>query len=384
MREIKPGVFYTGAIDWNRRNFDSVMQTPDGVTYNSYLVKGTTHTALLDTVEPRFVEGLLKELEEVERLDYIVVHHTEQDHTGALPALLNKYPEAKIVCVAKAQTLAQYWFDLPPDRYMIVKDGDSIDLGGKTLTFYAMPWVHWADTMVSYLKEDRILFTCDLFGAHIAQAELFAGEDERVVIAAKQYYGVIMAPYRNFIAKHIERIAVMDVDLIAPSHGPLHNQPAKVIAAYREWTSDATKKLVLIPFVTMHDSTRLMVEILVDELTGRGVEALQLDMATPDVNRLAECFIDAAAIVWASPVVMAGAHPNVLYAALFANYLKPKAKVMAVIGSMGWGSKMVEQLTGIIGDSKVEYLEPVICKGIPREKDREALAGMAENLKFRI
>jgi len=380
MHEIKPGVQYVGAFDWNRRNFDSMMQTPDGVTYNSYLIKGETATALIDTVEPRFVEGLLKDLEGVRRLDYIVIQHTEQDHTGALPVLLNKYPEAKIVCVAKAQTLLQYWFDLPTDRYMIVKDGDSIDLGGKTLTFYAMPWVHWADTMVSYLKEDRILFTCDLFGAHIAQNELFAGDDERVITAAKQYYGVIMAPYRNFITKHLERIAAMEVDLIAPSHGPLHDQPAKVIAAYREWTSDATRNLVLIPYVTMHDSTRLMVEMLVEELTKRGVTALPLDMATPDTNRLAVGFIDAKAIVWASPVVMAGAHPNVLYAALFANYLKPKAKVMAVIGSMGWGSKMVEQLTGIIGDPKVEYLEPVIGKGIPREKEREALALLAESI----
>jgi flavorubredoxin len=384
MRTITPGVSSVGALDWNRRNFDSVMQTPEGVTYNSYLVKGTTHTALLDTVEPRFVEGLMGELLELETLDYIVIHHTEQDHSSALPVLVKKYPSAKIVCVSKAQTLLQYWFDLPAERFMIVKEGDSLDLGGKSLTFSLMPWIHWPDTMVTYLKEDRILFTCDLFGAHIAQSALFAGDDGRVIEAAKEYYGAIMAPYRGFIAKYLDRIDALEIDLIAPSHGPLHNKPAKIIAAYREWTADAAKKLVLIPFITMHDSTRLMVEMLAEELIKRDVEVLPVDLSAPDLNRLVVGFVDAGAIVWASPVFLTGAHPNVLYAAHFANYLKPKAKVMAVIGSMGWGSKMTDQLTGVMGDLKSEFLEPVLCKGVPREKDREALAGLAENLRLKI
>lgn len=384
MRTITPGVSYVGAIDWNRRNFDSVMQTPSGVTYNSYLVSGTTHNALLDTVEPRFVEGLMRELAGVASLDYIIVHHTEQDHSSALPALLEKYPKARVVCVSKAQTLLQFWFDLPADRFMIVKEGDSLDLGGKTLVFSLMPWVHWPDTMVSYLKEDRILFTCDLFGGHIAQSELMAGDDGQVIAAAKEYYGAILAPYRGFIAKYLDRFAALKIDLIAPSHGPLHNHPEKILTAYKEWTADASKRLVLIPFITMHDSTRQMVEMLAEELIKRGVDVLPVDLSVPDVNRLAAGFVDAGAIVWASPVFLTGAHPNVLYATHFANYLKPKAKVIAVIGSMGWGSKMVEQLTGVMEDLKAEYLNPVLCKGVPREKERTALSEMAENMKMKL
>lgn len=380
MQLITPNVYYTGAIDWNRRLFDAMMPIPEGTTYNSYLIKGSSRTALLDTVEPQFCAGLMRKLESVERLDYIVIHHTEQDHSGSLPEVLKKYPEAVIVTTGKSQTLLQYWFDLPESRFQIVKDGDSLDLGGKNLTFWTTPWVHWPDTMVTYLKEERILFTCDLFGSHIAQSKLFAGNDPQVIRAAKLYFAVIMAPYRNFAAKYIERIAGLDVALIAPSHGPLHDHPAGIIEANRQWAASEPKKMALIPFITMHDSTRIMVEMLTEVLIGRGVEALPVDLTTPDVNRLAEAFLEAETIVWASPVVLTGAHPNILYAAHLANYLKPKAKRMAVIGSMGWGSKMVDQLTGIMGDLKVEYLEPVLCKGIPRDKDREALAGLAERI----
>lgn len=378
MRQIAPNVYSIGAIDWNRRIFDAILPIPNGTTYNAYLVKGSSKTALLDTVEPHFAEGMLNALSEVERIDAIVVHHSEQDHSGALPQIMAKYPQAQVYATAKAITLLKMWFDLPTDRLNAIKDGDRLDLGDRTLTFHSMPWVHWPDTMVSHLSGENILFTCDMFGSHVAQSGLFADDVARVKEAARRYYSVIMAPYRVQIGRHLEKIASINPTTIAPSHGPVYNQPDWIIAAYKGWAVEPPHNLVVLPFITMHESTEIMVNILSEELIRRGVEVLPLDLTTLDVGILAENLIDAQTIVLGSPTVLGGAHPNVLYAAQLANMMKPKARFATIIGSLGWGGKMIEQLTAALADLKVEFLEPVLCKGIPREPERVALAGLAE------
>lgn len=380
MRTITTNVSYVGAIDWNRRIFDALMPIPDGTSYNAYLVHGANKAALIDTVEAKFGVGLLRDIADIERLDYIVIQHTEQDHSGTLPLLLDKYSQAYIVTTSKGQTLLQQWFDLPLGRFIVVKDGDRLDLGDRTLVFYTMPWVHWPDTMVTYLPEERTLFTCDLFGAHLASSDLFAEDNDHTLEATKHYYAVIMQPFRSHIGKYLDRIVALDVGLIAPSHGPVFRDVESILDAYHSWVADPPKNKVVLPFVTMHDSTLAMVEILTEELMQRGVSVQPFDLTAPDINRLAEALVDAATIVIGSPLVLGGAHPNVLYAAHLANYLKPKARFAAVIGSLGWGGKMVEQLVEILSDVKLEFLEPVLCKGIPREKERAALATLAETI----
>ncbi len=176
-RQICDGVYWMGAVDWNRRLFDALIPLPDGTSYNAYLIQGTEKTVLIDTVDPAFVDILAQQLEDVESVDYIVCQHAEQDHSGAIPYVIQKYGKAKVLCSQKAQALLIEHLDIDPARIRTVEDGEILNLGGKTLRFIYTPWVHWPETMVTYLSEDRILFTCDFFGSHIATTNLFTGSD---------------------------------------------------------------------------------------------------------------------------------------------------------------------------------------------------------------
>ncbi len=176
-RKVREGVYWLGAIDWNRRLFDALIPLPDGTSYNAYLVRGSEKTALLDTVDPSKQDQLFAQLAGVDRLDYLVAHHAEQDHSGAIPAVLEKYPEARLLCSPKAKSMLIDHLRLPEERIHTVEDGESLALGDKTLRFIHTPWVHWPETMVSYLPEERILFSCDFFGSHLATSDLFAAGD---------------------------------------------------------------------------------------------------------------------------------------------------------------------------------------------------------------
>ncbi|MGQ9477987.1 MAG: FprA family A-type flavoprotein [Candidatus Bipolaricaulia bacterium] len=381
-REIQDGVFWLGAIDWDRRLFDSLIPLPDGTSYNAYLIKGSEKTALLDSVDPRMSELFLSQLEGVERIDYVISHHAEPDHSGAIPKVLERYPEAKLLTTPKGKGLLIDLFAIPEERIEMVEDGATLSLGGKTLRFIHLPWVHWPETMVSYLEEAGLLFTCDLFGSHLATTDLYADE-ERVYEPAKRYYAEIMMPFRTVIAKHLERLKGYEIALIAPSHGPLYKRPEFILEAYRDWVAGPPKNLVLIAYVSMWGSTKRMVEHLLGALAERGVKVERFDLAVTDVGKLAMALVDAATVVIGTPTVLGGPHPLAAYAAYLANALRPKVRFVSVIGSFGWGGKAVEQLAGMLSNLKVELLEPVISRGRPREADFQALDKLAETIAER-
>jgi flavorubredoxin len=381
-REIKDGVYWLGAIDWDRRLFDALIPLPDGTSYNAYLIKGRGKTALLDSVDPRMSEHLLAQLEEVERIDYLVSHHAEPDHSGAIPKVLERYPEAKVLTTPKGKGMLIDLFAIPGERIEPVEDGQALSLGDKTLRFIHLPWVHWPETMVSYLEEEHLLFTCDLFGSHLATTDLYADE-RRVYEPAKRYYAEIMMPFRTVIARHLEKLADYKIELIAPSHGPIYQRPEFILAAYRDWVAGPPKNLAVIPYVSMWGSTKRMVEHLVGALAERGVKVERFDLASADIGKLAMALVDAATVVIGAPTVLGGPHPLAAYAAYLANALRPKVRFASVIGSFGWGGKAVEQLAGSLSNLKVELLEPVICRGAPREADFQALEGLAETIAQR-
>ncbi|HOW98610.1 MAG TPA: FprA family A-type flavoprotein, partial [Kiritimatiellia bacterium] len=271
MRKITEGVHWCGVVDWDRRVFDVLVPLPDGTSYNSYLVQGAEKTALLDGVDDAKIPLLLETLRDVPRIDYIVSHHAEQDHSGALPALMAWHPEARLLASAMGRKLLIELLDLPADRVVAVKDGETLALGGKTLRFLYTPWVHWPETMSTWLEEDGILFSCDFYGAHLATSELYAKEGVRVYRAAKLYYAQIMMPYAKQVAKSIEKVSGLGIRCIAPSHGPLYDKPAIVMDSWREWVSAPPQNLAVVAYVSMHGSTRRMAERLVDALIARGV-----------------------------------------------------------------------------------------------------------------
>ncbi len=196
--------------------------------------------------------------------------------------------------------------------------------------------------MSTYLEEDKILFSCDWFGSHIAQTGLFVDGVDEILAAAKSYYAEIMMPFRKIIQKNLDKIKDLEIRLIAPSHGPIHRDPQSVIGAYRDWSDDKPHNTVVIPWVTMHGSTAIMVERLIDGLVERGVTVHPFNMASADIGQLAMALVDAATIVVAAPTVHVGPHPAVFNAVILANALRPKVRFAAIIGSYGWAGKMVD------------------------------------------
>ena len=381
-RELKPNIYAVGAIDWDRRLFDELIPLPDGTSYNSYLIKGSEKTALIDTVDPTMTDVLVRNLRglEVGGIDYVVANHAEQDHSGSLPKILDLYPGAKVVCTPKCKDLLMDLLLIPEDKFITVADGETLSLGNKTLEFIHAPWVHWPETMLTYLREDHVIFTCDFLGSHLATSGLFVTDEARVYEAAKRYYAEIMMPFRTTIRKNLERIKSLEIEIIAPSHGPAYDKPEFILNAYRDWTSDAVKNEVIIPYISMHGSTKKMVDYFTEALIDRGITVKQFNLSEPDIGKLAMALVDAATVVLGSPTVLVGPHPKVVYAACLANALRPKLKFASIIGSYGWGGRMVEQLTGMLSNLKLEILEPVVIKGVPKEADFGALDRLADEI----
>ncbi|NLH43167.1 MAG: FprA family A-type flavoprotein [Planctomycetes bacterium] len=382
MQELKPNVYSIRAIDWDRRVFDELIPLPEGTTYNAYLVEGSEKTALLDTVDPTKTDALLGSLTAsgIEKIDYVVSHHGEQDHSGSIPAILARYPKAKVVTNAKCKAMLLDLLHIDEERFITIQDGQTLSLGDKTLQFFDTPWVHWPETMVTYLAPDKILFSCDFFGSHLASSSLYVDDEPLAFESAKRYYAEIMMPFRSIIKKNLEKVGRLSIEMIAPSHGPIHDKPGYILDAYKGWVSDAVKNEVVLAYVSMHESTRLMADYFTKALIRRGIVVRQFNLAVTDLGRLAIAMVDAATIVLGSPTVLTGAHPKAAYAAFVANALRPKTRFASVIGSFGWGGKMVEQLTGLLTAMKVDVLTPVIAKGRPKDEDYLALDMLAERI----
>jgi flavorubredoxin len=380
--QLKPNIYAVGAIDWDRRLFDELIPLPDGTSYNAYLIKGSEKTALLDAVDPTKTDVLIDNLIKVGtgKIDYIVAHHAEQDHSGGISDVLLLYPDAKVVTNPKCKGMLIDLLQISEDKFITVNDGQTLSLGDKTLQFIYIPWVHWPETMGTYLKEDKIFFPCDFFGSHLATSSLFVEDEVLVYESAKRYYAEIMMPFRTAIKNNLEKIKNLKIDIIAPSHGPVYDNPKFIIDAYKDWVSDNVKNEVVLPYISMHDSTKKMVEHFVGALIEGGITVKQFNLSVTDIGKLAISLVDAATIVLGSPTVLTVSHPKVAYAAILANALKPKTKFASIIGSFGWGGRMVEQITGLISNLKVEILEPVIARGYPKDNDFTALDKLADKI----
>jgi len=381
-KEIKPDVYWVGAIDWDRRLFDALVPLPDGTSYNSYLIRASEKTALIDTVDPTMQNVLINHLAElgVKSIDYVVANHAEQDHSGSITQVLQKYPAAKVVCTPKCKGMLIDLLMIPEDKFITVNDRETISLGDRTLEFIHAPWVHWPETMLTYLREDKILFSCDFFGSHLATTGLYVRDGRQIHEAAKRYYAEIMMPFRASIQKNLEKVKDYAIDIIAPSHGPMHDRSEFILKAYHSWAFDEPKNIVVLPYISMHGSTHKMVEYFVGALAERSVMVKQFNLAVTDIGKLAMALLDAATVVIGTPTVLAGPHPNVAYAAILANALRPNLKFISIIGSYGWGGKAVEQLAAMIPNLKVEVFQPVLSKGFPMEADFRALDNLAATI----
>lgn len=374
-REIKNNVFYCGLNDRDRRMFDELIPLEHGTTYNSYLVKGSEKIAIIDTMYPPKAEKYLKSFDEndIDHVDYIIANHGEQDHTGSIPMLLEKYPEAIVVTNAICKGNIMEMLLVPEEKIQVVKNNDELSLGDKTLKFMIAPGVHWPDTMFTHIVEDNLLCTCDFLGAHYTFDDMFSPDNCDVEHSAKRYYAEIMMPFRNLCKKYTKQIKELKPEMILPSHGPIYKNPDFILNLYEDWSADEGKNLVLMPYVSMYKSTEEMIEYISEKLVEKGVRTQIFDIVTGDLGDLAMGLVDASTIIIGSSMVLGGPHPMAVNAAYLANILKPKAKIATFVGSYGWGGNLFGKLGELLSGLKVETVEPVLVKGKPKKEDYEKL-----------
>lgn len=383
--ELKSGVYWVGVKDWERKIFDSLIPLPLGTTYNSYLVKGSDKTALIDTVNPGFEKDLLNNIKSVHpgEIDYLVMNHAEPDHAGSIPAVLERYKKAAFITGKKGKEMAKLYFQVPEERIKTVNDGDTLDLGGKTLKFIEAPWLHWPETMFSYLIEDKVLFPCDFLGLHTAQA-LYDHETEDFMTLAQAYFGEIMMPFRKMGKKALEKIKDLEIDMIAPSHGPIHKDPKRILDAYKKWTAGETKQKAIVVYVSMWNSTETMVRTMVDTLVSEDIEVGTHDLTSADLGYIARDLVDSRAIVLGSPTVLGNLHPLAVYAAHLVKVLKPPLQYGVFLSSYGWGGGAKKQALEILGPTGLELLDAHEIKGPPSPEDLQKISETGKKLALKI
>ncbi|MEM3622418.1 MAG: FprA family A-type flavoprotein [Candidatus Bathyarchaeia archaeon] len=384
--EISEGIYWVGVRDWNRRLFDALIPLPKGTTYNAYLIIGKDKKALIDTVNP----GFEKELEEKIRLvvdpaeiDYVIMNHAEPDHAGAIPYIMKINSKAKLITSIKGAKMAQTFYKVPENRIIAVKDQEKISLGDKTLQFIEAPMLHWPETMFTYAQENKILFPCDFFGAHIAKG-VYDEEVEDLVVHAQRYFGEIMMPFRVMGQKAIEKIKDLKIEMIAPSHGPIHKNPERILNAYKKWINGETRQKAIIVYATMWNSTEKMIQPITETLASEGIEIALYNLASADIGDIAKDLVDSKAIVLGAPTVLGGMHPLAVYASYLVKALRPPLKFGVVLSSYGWGGGAVKHVQEILGSSKLEVVGALEINGPPTEDDVKQIVDIGKTLAKKI
>ena len=384
-KEIAPNVFWVGAKHHNRRLFDGLIPLPHGTSYNAYLIVGSKKTALIDTVNPGFEKELLAKISEridPAKIDYVIMNHAEPDHANAAKDVLAVAKNARLVAGVKGKEAAMMYFDIPSEKIMVVDESSMIDLGGKTLKFVDAPWLHWPETIFTYLEEDKILFPCDFFGSHLAVGEFYADEygNEKTLDMAKMYFAEIMMPFKKPGQTAIEKVNKIGPKTIAPSHGMIWREPKIILDEYAKWTSEKFQRKVMIVYVSMWGSTEKMVLALRDALVKKGITVQLFDIPNTDIGHIAKELVDAPVVVVGAPAVLGGVHPVAAYATMLVKVLRAPTRYAAVLTSYGWSGGAVKALQGILEGTKIEVLGAVEVKGPPKKAEFDKVTELADTI----
>ncbi len=379
--DLTPDVKWIGILDHDIRVFDIVMHTEHGSTYNSYFINAAKKT-VVDTAKEKFSRTYISKLRRVTdpaEISYIVLNHTEPDHSGSLRQLLDIAPQAVMVGSGNA---IRYLSDIVnrPFKSLVVKDGDTLDLGNKTLKFIAAPNLHWPDTIFTYLEEDRILFTCDSFGAHYCSEEMFddiSGDYEKDF---RYYFDTILKPYSKFMIRAIEKIRPLDISMIATGHGPVLRKNWKNIvdtteqlaADYLKLTSVSEGKRLLITYVSAYGYTAKMAELIARGAgTVKNMTVEVMDIETANSGDLDSKLTIADGIIVGSPTINQNTLLPVYKLVALINPLRDKGKLAGSFGSYGWSGEAPSLIAGMLKSLKLRFFEePAALKFMP-ESDKE-------------
>jgi flavorubredoxin len=386
---IAPNVFWVGVKHHNRRLFDALIPLPHGTSYNAYLVKGSQKTALIDTVNPGFAQELLDKISEhadPSKIDYVIMNHAEPDHAHALVDVLKIAKNAMLVAGPKGKDAAVMYFDVDPARIMVVDENTRIDLGGKTLRFVDAPWLHWPETIFTYLEEDKILFPCDFFGSHVAYGEFFADEfgNEKSLDLAKLYFAEIMMPFRKPGLNAIEKVKKLAPSMIAPSHGVIWRDPKVILDEYAKWDGEKMEKKAMIVYVSMWGSSEKMAFAMRDALIEKGIPVNIFDIPATEIGHIAKELVDTPVVIIAAPTVLGGVHPAAAYATLLVKTLRSPTKYAVVLTSQGWSGGAVKQIQELVTGMKLEILGVVDVKGPPKQAEFDKITEIAGKIAEKL
>lgn len=390
--EIAPGVYWIGALDPQLRSFDIILKTANGTSYNSYLVRGETGVAVIDTVKEGFAETFFRRLESVARYDEIraiVLNHLEPDHSGALPALLERAPQAQLYISNRAQPMLKGLLHGERIAHRPVTTGDSVDLGGRTLRFLSTPYLHWPDTQCTFLEEEGILFSGDVFGAHFCDARLFNDAVGDFRFSFDYYYAHIMRPFRAHVLEALDLIETLPIRLIAPAHGPVHRHaPERYVARYRELSASklrneaAGEKTLLVFYVSAYGSTRAMAEALAAgaEAAG-GVRVSLYDIEGGEVSPFVDLIEEADALAIGSPTINGDAVKPVWDLLSSLAVVNVRGKIGAAFGSYGWTGEAVQMVEDRLRGLKLRVpVKGVRARLIPTEAELADCRALGEQL----
>ncbi len=377
--EIVRGVYWIGVNDTETDLFESIWSLPHGVSYNSYLVMGEEGIAVIDLVASKYGGKLLKNISEIvdpSRISYIVLNHLEQDHTGSLPEVLEKAPNARIVVSKVAASMIKYFYDVEEERIIVVGDGETLSIGGRTLEFVYLPWLHWPETMGTYLVEDKILFSCDAFGSYGALLDgVFDDEVDMALYLeeAKRYFSNIVSKHSSFVIRAVEKLKSRNIEIkiLAPSHGPIYRRnPGMIIEEYVKWSKPELRKKVVVIYSSMYGNVKKLIDEAVKVLRANGVETILFDVARSDISYILKETIDASTILVGSSTYEANVFP-LLSKVLDFLALKNtgKGKTAGIIEVHGWAptTKFVRQK---LVEAGFDIIEPVVeVRGTPRSND---------------
>lgn len=363
--KLAKGVYWLGVIDWNLRDFHG-FATPKGGTYNSYLIVDDK-IALIDTVKAQFAGELIKSIKSIidpSRIDYVIENHVEMDHSSSLPAIMRIAPNAKVFVTKRGKAIiSNYYKAVGCDEwdFEVVETGSEVTLGNRTLMFIETIMLHWPDSMHTYLKEDRILFSNDAFGQHIATSHRFNDEVGDVMDDAATYYANILMPFGSKVLAYMDKVKELDIeiDMIAPSHGIVWRQnPEQIINAYVRWASGETVPKVLVIYDTMWGSTERMAKEILQGVMSADVDVKLLHLRKNDWSTIIKEILEASMIAVGSPTVNNGMFYPVGGFLTYLKGLRPKGKKAVAFGSFGWGGGAVKAVEKEMESAGFEIIEP--------------------------
>jgi len=362
--ELKKGIYWVGAIDWNVRDFHGY-STSLGTTYNAYLILDEKNV-LVDTVKAPFYSEMLRRISEIidpSKINAVVSNHVEMDHSGSLPQILERIGDPIVITSERGRKGLEKHYKRPMN-FKVVKTGDTFSIGKRTLTFVEAPMLHWPDSMFTYVNEERILLPNDAFGQHIATSQRFEDEvNDDVMRHARKYFANILWPLAPLILKKIDEVAKMGIpiDMIGPSHGLIwRKNPGRIIEAYVNWSQGKVGEKILVVYDTMWGSTETLAKAILKGLMEEKVEARLLHLRSNHRSDIIEEMLEAKAILLGSPTLNNGMFPTMGDFLTYMKGLKPNGKIFGLFGSHGWGGGALREMRRILEQEKLEVWEKEI------------------------